>query len=418
MANDFKDDYLPVNQLKQYELLRQIARGPRSAVYMARDTSTKRFVAIKLLNRDVSADPQTVWMFVSQASAGSRLQHNFIAQTYFIGRDEGFYFCAREFVDGDSLGSRLAEGQNFSTDELLEASCHILEAVAAAHARGIEHGNLHSENVLFDRVQERLVLTDFQGSEAMATVAATEGTADKTVNFRRDLRSVGSLVQQMLLGFDATSAFSARSKSITSADLTKFIERLMGKGVAPPFQSAAEALLTAKRLAGDEPPLSMAEMGAADNLLKHQVSAAATIATAVVELPEVEAIPDLPDDLLAAAPASQSRSWWQWLGGKKDSDGVINRLKEAYAKIETALADMHRRQHWLTRWAEEERSILESLKRLPTAKGTSSLPLIDRQENQLATIARRKKELDEAIQRLQSQQETLAPHANAASGSE
>lgn len=409
MPSDHEDNYLPARRLKHYELIRLIGRGSRSAVYLARDTSADRRVALKLMNRDPAADASVVWGFFSQATSAAHIQHPLIAQIYFVGQDDSFSFCAREFVEGDSLGSRLAEGQNFSTDELLDSSCQLLEGLAVAHARGIEHGNLHSENVLFDRVQERLVLTDFHGSDQSSTAAPGDGT----MNVRRDLRAVGNLVQQMLLGFDATSAFSAKTRTASTADLTKFIERLLGKGTAPPFQSAVEALMSARRLDGSAPPISLADLGAAVVQLGKELSSASTNTTSTVELPAVEKIPELPEDLPATESTSRSRRWWRWFGGRV-ADDVARRLQDAHTTVAGKLAEMQRRQQWLDRLSEKEQSLLEWLQQQTSgkaapgaAKGAKQETAIDKQQRQLAQIAQRRTELAGAIQLLETQRDLL-----------
>jgi serine/threonine protein kinase/Tfp pilus assembly protein PilF len=133
--------------LAKYEILSEIGAGSMGEVYLARDTVLNRQVAIKLLPRRFTSDPDRVARFVREAKAASALNHPNILTIYEVGQVEDTWFIATEFVDGVSLRQRLSEG----TPELREAIDLMLQCTAAletAHRAGIIHRDLKPENVM------------------------------------------------------------------------------------------------------------------------------------------------------------------------------------------------------------------------------------------------------------------------------
>jgi WD40 repeat protein len=116
-------------------------------VYLARQTSLGRLVALKM----ILADPWTTEVhrqrFRAETETIARLQHPNIVQIYEVGETDARAFCALEYVDGGNLAEKL-DGKPCTPQEAAELLATVAEAVQAAHARGILHRDLKPANIL------------------------------------------------------------------------------------------------------------------------------------------------------------------------------------------------------------------------------------------------------------------------------
>src|SRR5258705_10582279 len=94
-------------RLAHFRLEKPLGKGGMGEVGMASDMALDRPVAIKLLSRDLSADPSLRERFYREARAQARIQHPNVGHIYYIGEEEGQLFFAMELIDGESLAERL-----------------------------------------------------------------------------------------------------------------------------------------------------------------------------------------------------------------------------------------------------------------------------------------------------------------------
>src|SRR5262245_21295524 len=85
-------DPLVGKRLKHFEIMRLLGRGGMGSVYLGRDTSLDRPVALKVLAPDLAGDPDVVARFVREARAQARVHHPNVAQIHFIGDEAGLHF--------------------------------------------------------------------------------------------------------------------------------------------------------------------------------------------------------------------------------------------------------------------------------------------------------------------------------------
>ena len=104
-------------RLSHYEILAPIGEGGMGVVYKARDTHLDRFVAIKVLDADATADPERKRRFVQEAKAASALNHPGIITIYDISSDDGTDFIAMEYVQGRTL-EQLIRGRGLARRDL------------------------------------------------------------------------------------------------------------------------------------------------------------------------------------------------------------------------------------------------------------------------------------------------------------
>src|SRR5439155_13249011 len=124
-----------------------IGAGGMGEVYLARDAKLDRVVALKLLARDLSQDPDRLHRFHAEARAASSLNHPHILVIHDFGEVDGRPFMVTEYVEGHTLRERLQSGP-LGISEALDLATQIASALAAAHERNIVHRDVKPENVM------------------------------------------------------------------------------------------------------------------------------------------------------------------------------------------------------------------------------------------------------------------------------
>lgn len=127
-------------------------------VYKARDTRLDRIVALKVLPADFSDDPELEKRFEREARAISALSHPNICTLYDVGQQDGQHFLVMEYLDGETLASRLDRGA-LAFDEIVRIGVEICDALEKAHRQGIVHRDLKPGNIVL--VREHPKLLDF-----------------------------------------------------------------------------------------------------------------------------------------------------------------------------------------------------------------------------------------------------------------
>ncbi len=268
-------------QIGTFKIERELGRGGMGVVYLARDTRLDREVAIKALPADFAGDAGRLARFQREAKVLASLNHPGVASIYGLEQVGSEHYLVLEYVEGESLATRLARGP-LPIDEALEIAKQIAEAVEAAHEKGIVHRDLKPGNVML-RADGAVKVLDFglarTGDDSQSpsrsvfhpdsptvtspampvnspTIAgAILGTAGymspeqargKTVDKRSDIFSFGCVLFEMLTG-----AQPFRGETVTDS-LGATLHRDVEWALLPPGTPASVQRLLRRCLAKDK----------------------------------------------------------------------------------------------------------------------------------------------------------------------
>ncbi|WP_119067743.1 serine/threonine protein kinase [Aggregatilinea lenta] len=256
-------------RLGQYEIKSVLGRGGMAMVYLARQTSMDRDVAIKVMARELADDEQFVQRFEHEAQVIARLQHPHILPVIDFGREGKSIYIVMRLVRGGSLDDRLRGGP-LPLKTASRMLTQIASALTFAHEQGVIHRDLKPNNVLLDE-RDNAYLTDFGIAKMLAGTSKLTATGNvlgtpaymapeqwrgEAVDARTDIYSLGVVLYEMLCGclpFSGETPFTLMYKHFNDPpplptsikpDLPKPIEavimRALAKHADERYQSADE----------------------------------------------------------------------------------------------------------------------------------------------------------------------------------
>jgi serine/threonine-protein kinase len=205
-------------QLRQFELRSLLGSGGNGNVYRAWDTTLERFVAIKLMRKELTQDAKAMEAFYREARACARLNHTNIIHIYTFDEWEGQQYLVMELADRGSLDQRIDKLRLLPELDVLDIGIAIASALDMALKYNLLHRDIKPGNILFN-VDHQPKLVDFglaRSTEAeVESGDVTEGTpyyvAPEKIKrepetFLSDMYSLGCTMYHAMTGhvpFDA-----------------------------------------------------------------------------------------------------------------------------------------------------------------------------------------------------------------------
>ncbi len=157
----------------RYQLLEAIGKGGMAQVFRARDLMLDRFVAIKVLRPDFSADPDFQARFRQEARAAANLSHPNIVTVHDFGFDQGQLFLVMEHVPGTNLKTMIEHLGKLGPDDAIPLIVQACAGLGYAHRAGLIHCDVKPHNLLV-MPDQRLKVTDFGIARAIASIHPDE----------------------------------------------------------------------------------------------------------------------------------------------------------------------------------------------------------------------------------------------------
>jgi serine/threonine protein kinase len=255
-----------------YQVVRELGRGGMGIVFLARDVTLHRHVAIKVLRREYARVDEQRERFRREARITAQLHDDGIVAIHNFREQGDLVYMVMEYVTGVALGSRLAAVGRLDPEVAREILASLARTLDHCHSRGIVHRDLKPENILFDRETGRPRLTDFGIAlartldPAPSEVARAFGTpefmspeqaaGETYVDGRSDVYSLGVLGYRMVTGelpFTGASFSELATKHITEElrpiqslnpdvpkDVAQAIERCLEKAPEKRWRRASE----------------------------------------------------------------------------------------------------------------------------------------------------------------------------------
>ena len=252
----------PGTRLGPYEIVAPIGAGGMGEVYRARDPRLGRDVAVKVLPRAATDDPDRLARFAQEARTIAALSHPNLLAIFDVGTGEVPYLVT-ELLDGETLRRRLERGP-LGPGDAVGIALQIAAGLGAAHARGVVHRDLKPDNI-FVTADTRVKILDFGLATTMtlASPDSTDTTAARTlpgvvlgtigylapeqararpIDHRADIFACGAVLFEMVT---AQRAFRGDSPADTIALLLHRppSELAFGPGVPPALAAAVRRCL-------------------------------------------------------------------------------------------------------------------------------------------------------------------------------
>src|SRR3954470_20049864 len=268
-----------------------------STVSRAFDPTLERWVAIKLMHRDISSDPDQLERFRREARTVAQLNHPHVVTVIDAGEDDGAPYIVFEYVEGETLKERIRRMGSLPVPEAVAYAIEIARALSSAHTHRLVHRDVKPQNVLIDR-DGRAKVTDFGIARSLESHGLTApgrvlGTTDYVspeqalghqVTEQSDIYSLGIVLYEMLTGetpFSADTQVAVAMKHVkdplpdvqrrrpeVSAALAAIVERATAKETRNRYRTVDEMVHDLEQVLAIEAARTGQTTGEATTVLK------------------------------------------------------------------------------------------------------------------------------------------------------
>ncbi len=276
--------------ISHYRIVKLLGAGGMGEIYLADDIQLDRTVAIKVLPPNVASDQERMSAFIREAKAASAIDHPNIVHVYEIYQSHDINFIAMQYVEGETLASKI-NNKPLETTEFLQIATQMMDAIAEAHTRGIVHRDLKPANIMISnkgyvklldfglaRIQKTADTSEFSQVQTWTktrpgVIAGTisymspEQALGKRIDHRTDIFSMGVVLYEMATGqkpFTGSTPTEIIDKIVYAQpesiarfnynvpqELERMIRKCLEKEPDRRYQSAADILIDLKNLKRD-----------------------------------------------------------------------------------------------------------------------------------------------------------------------
>jgi tetratricopeptide (TPR) repeat protein len=196
----------------RYRITGTLGRGGMGIVYKANDTVLDRTVALKVLPETLKENPQALKNFLREAKSAAQLNHPGIVTVYDAGEQDGVFYIAMEYVDGNTLKTIVKKKGKISPPGIVHVLAQMCEALAFAHEKKIVHRDIKTANTMWTSDRKAKIM-DFGLAKAIEEVRnhttvvsgtpyymSPEQTLGKNVDHRTDIYSLGVTTFELATG--------------------------------------------------------------------------------------------------------------------------------------------------------------------------------------------------------------------------
>jgi tRNA A-37 threonylcarbamoyl transferase component Bud32 len=230
------DEVRVKTEMGSYRLVRRVAFGGMSVVFVARDPTLDREIAVKVLSEEYSADEKREKQFEREAKLTATVSHPNVVRVFTVGRAFDRFFIAMELVSGQSLEERMSVHGALPEADVISLALQVVDGLRAAQGAGLIHRDVKPGNILIDD-SETAKIVDFglslltEGGTVRAAedvwatpyYVAPEALDHADEDHRSDIYALGATLYHALAGVPP----------IEAKEMSKRILREAKKNVTP-----------------------------------------------------------------------------------------------------------------------------------------------------------------------------------------
>lgn len=287
LKEDIKDTKAAVKKIPGYKITGKLGAGAMAVVYKAKQLSLNRTVAIKVLPKRFSENPEYVERFYKEGQAAGRLNHPNIVQAIDVGEAGGYHYFVMEYVEGKTIADDLTAGKIFSETEALDIIIQVAHALQHAHACSLIHRDVKPKNIMI-MTNGIVKLADMGLARETTDIEAAQSEAGKAygtpyyiapeqirgkidIDGRADIYGLGATLYHMLTGrvpFMAEDSADVMRKHLReklvppdhintslSAGISEVVEVMMAKRREKRYKNIEELLIDLEALQNGQPPI-------------------------------------------------------------------------------------------------------------------------------------------------------------------
>ena len=196
---------------ERYEIVGRVGSGGMADVYKAKDHKLNRFVAMKVLKPEFSADTNFIRKFQREAQAAAGLAHPNVVNVFDVGEDQGINYIVMELIEGITLKEYISKKGRLTVKEATSIAIQVSMGLEAAHNRNIVHRDIKPQNIIIS-TDGKVKVTDFGiarvassntiSTNAMGSVhySSPEQVRGGYSDFKSDIYSLGITMYEMVTG--------------------------------------------------------------------------------------------------------------------------------------------------------------------------------------------------------------------------